>query len=184
MVGSAAGVRRLSGLVGGLVLAAAFAAPAAAASGDGVAAAPARRVRAMDARAGALLAEGAARSATFRQLVERIEQSDLLVYVKVARLDHRGKVQFVAATPSCRVLSVTVRVPGLLDDLPYLAHELQHAVEIASAPEVRDEAGLLLLYQRIGHGSRVGSTMEMETTAAQMITVKVWEELTGTAGGR
>lgn len=137
----------------------------------------ASRIRTMDVRAGALLREGAARSVTFRSLLETLETSDLVVYVRVAPLRTRGMVQFVASTLRFRVLRVTVRTPGMEDDIPYLGHELQHAVEIAGAPEVRDEASLLAFYRRIGHGGRVGEATEMETTAAQATTTRIWTEL-------
>ncbi len=80
----------------------------------------------MDARAAALLREGAARSATFREIAQRLENSDLVIYIKVGRLDHRGKVQLVAAAPSYRILCVTIQLPGLADAIPFLAHEPPH----------------------------------------------------------
>jgi hypothetical protein len=144
----------------------------------------ASRLRVMDVRAGVLLREGAARSATFRSLVEAIEASDLVVYVRIAPSRTRGLVQFVAATASFRVLRVTVRTPGMDDDIPYLGHELQHAVEIAGAPEVRDEPSLIALYRRIGHGGRVGEATEMETAAAQATTTRIWTDLMGPARRR
>lgn len=52
----------------------------------------------------------------------------------------------MAAAASCRILSVTVRVPGVFDDLPNLAHDLQHVAEIAGAPDVRDAASLERFY--------------------------------------
>ena len=45
--------------------------------------------------------------------------------------------------------------PGVDNDLlPWLAHELWHAVEIAAAPEVRDRVSLLRFYERIPGGFR------------------------------
>jgi len=61
--------------------------------------------------------------------------------------------------------------------VPWLAHELWHAVEIAGAPEVRDRASLLRLYQRIGEGFRAGGRMEMETQRAQATQATVLNEL-------
>jgi len=50
---------------------------------------------------------------------------------------------------------VAVRLPGLENELVCtLAHELQHVVEIADAPEVRDTRSLLRFYDRIGWGGR------------------------------
>jgi len=67
-------------------------------------------------------------------------------------------------------------VPGLRQDvLPALAHELQHAVEIAQAPEARDAQALEALMRRIGwcRGGRL-----FETGAALAIEARVRLELT------
>ena len=36
------------------------------------------------------------------------------------------------------------------DTIALIGHELRHALEVAAAPEVRDQKGLMELYQRIG----------------------------------
>ena len=65
-------------------------------------------------------------------------------------------------------MRIAIRGFGLENDiLPWLAHELQHAVEIAGAPEVRTREDLHTFYERIGGGSRAAGSNEMETIAAQ-----------------
>jgi hypothetical protein len=136
------------------------------------------RIRPVDKKAAALLQAGAARSATFRLLVETIEHSDLVVYVETCQLTLPGQLQFVSATPGSRYLRVSVRVIGVDNDLlPWLAHELWHAVEIAGALEVRDRASLMQLYDRIGGGLRSGGTVQMETLKAQETQATVLNEL-------
>jgi len=136
------------------------------------------RLRALDAKAAALLEAGNARSATFRFLTEAIERSDLIVWVSAGHLQPAGQVQFVAATPYSRCVRVAVRLPGLENALvSTLAHELQHVVELADAREVRDARSLLRFYDRIGWGGRSGATAEMETANAQRIGLKVLNEL-------
>jgi hypothetical protein len=136
------------------------------------------RLRPTDAKAATLLQAGAARSATFRSLVDAIEQSDLVVYVETRQLTLPGQLQFVSATPGGRYVRVSVRVQGRDDELlPWLAHELWHAVEIAGAPEVRDRTGLLRFYEHTGGGFRAGNTKEMETVAAQRVQARVDDEL-------
>ena len=138
------------------------------------------RLRASDQKAAALLHAGSARSATFRLLVETIDQSDLVVYVETRPLTLPGQLQFMSATPGGRYVRVSVRPMGLDNDLvPWLAHELWHAVEIAGAPEVRDRATLLRFYERIGGGFRAGATVEMETVRAQETQATVLDELRG-----
>jgi hypothetical protein len=136
------------------------------------------RLRAVDAKAAALLKAGNARSTTFRLLTEAIERSDLVVWVSAGHLQPAGQVQFVAATPYSRYVRVAVRLPGLENALVCtLAHELQHVVEIADASEVRDTRSLLRFYERIGWGGRSGARAEVETANAQRIGLKVLNEL-------
>jgi hypothetical protein len=165
--------------VGGLVLAALTLGATAGAAQDpgGPASHPPARLRAADAKAAALLAAGMARSTTFRELVQTIEHSDLVVYVDTRSfLKIPGQLQLLAATPGCRHLRVSIRTPGLDNDLvAWLAHELTHAVEVATAPEVRDQAGLRRLYQRIGRAGRYGDNAE--SGAAQEIWTKVLGEM-------
>ena len=101
------------------------------------------RLRPADKKAAALLAAGIARSETFRLLVDVIERSDLVVYVETGVMAVPGQLQFAIATPGTRYLRVSIRVPGLENDLlPWLAHELCHATEIAEAREVNDQASM------------------------------------------
>jgi hypothetical protein len=136
------------------------------------------RLRPAGRKAEALLSAGIAGSATFRQLVEAIERSDLVVYVETRTLRLPGQLQLVAASPGCRHLRVSIRVPGLDAELTaWLAHELWHAVEIAGAGEVRDQASLLRFYQRAGAGGRADATVE--TGQAQETWTRVLSELRG-----
>ena len=168
--------------LGCVLLAAAFAAYEAFAQ-DAVAPSATSRLRALDERSTALLQAGNARSATFRCLTQAIERSDVVVYVATHQLNLPGQLQFVSATPSGRYLRVSVRVPGVDNDLlPWLAHELWHAVEIAGAPEVRDPVSLLHFYEHRPGGFRTGGTAKMEvveTVKAQKIRTTVLDELRG-----
>ena len=55
-----------------------------------------------------------------------------------------------------------------------LGHELQHALEVAAAPEVRDAKGLASLYRRIGWE---GQPDRFETTAAQTMGNRIRSQL-------
>ena len=135
---------------------------------------PAARVRGVDAKARTLLREGAARSATFRRLLDALEPSDVMVYVETGVLDRPGRLLFVTATAECRFLRISIRVPGRDADLiAWLGHELRHAVEIAAVREVRDVNGVLGLYRRIGLGDR----SHVETAEAQKIWTRVRDEV-------
>jgi hypothetical protein len=51
------------------------------------------------------------------------------------------------------------------DAIGWLGHELQHAIEVAAAGDVTNEAGLERLYRRIGH-PQVHQASRFETDAA------------------
>jgi hypothetical protein len=132
-------------------------------------------VRATDPRAGRVLQEGAAHAATFGALLDAIERSDVRVYVETGDFERPGALYFAGATGDSRFLRVRLRAPGqrVMDMVPWLAHELQHAVEIASAPDVRDERRVLGLYRSIGMTG--GSACE--TLAAQRVWARVRDEM-------
>jgi len=56
----------------------------------------------------------------------------------------------------------------------WLGHELWHAAELGGAPDVRDQASLLRLYQRIGMAGASGTTAE--TAKAQEVWTTVLYE--------
>jgi hypothetical protein len=66
----------------------------------------------------------------------------------------QGSTQLIAATGQ-RYLRIDVRAPRPpMELLSTIAHELQHALEIAREPDVRSPDAMRMLYQRIGsHGA-------------------------------
>jgi hypothetical protein len=134
-------------------------------------------VRAMDARAQAAIDLGLERSATFRELVNDLRQSDLIVYIgtQSAVAPINGEIHFVTTAGDHRYLRVFVRAElSPWDRAAMVAHELQHAREIAAAPEVIDNASMDALYHAIGYGVGVD---RHETDAAREITLQVLREL-------
>jgi hypothetical protein len=133
------------------------------------------RLRAADPAAAALLRGGMARSATFRAIVETLEGSDLIVYVETRPIRLPGQLQLLAPTPGCRHVRISMRTPGVDTELvAWLGHELWHAVELAGAPQVRDQAGLVDLYRRIGGVDSSGTVAE--SAKAQDVWTKVLYE--------
>jgi hypothetical protein len=115
---------------------------------------PHARVRAMQPKVEKLLATGMDRSAAFRQLVRRIEASDVIVYIE-ARHDLRDGVgasmRFLATSATDRFLKIQLDArhsPNMLVAL--LGHELQHVVEVAEHPGVRSADDLRVFYRRTG----------------------------------
>ena len=139
------------------------------------AARPGTRVRGGDPQAAALLDRGVSASPTFRQLVDTIERSDVIVHVETRPMTIPGRLQFAGSAGGSRYLRVSVRVPGREAELvAWLGHELQHAVELAGAPEVVDHESLLKYYRRVGMRRSAGT---VETLAAQQAWRKILDEV-------
>ncbi len=138
-------------------------------------------VRTMDSRIRAEIDEGLARSSLFRDLVARLDASDVIVYVETeCAMSPRlfGRLTFMGAGGGRRYVKVRVSCMGVTQQIAALGHELRHAVEIADAPSIVDEASLAAEYQRIGfasHAVRKGSGYE--SRAAIDAAQRVWEEL-------
>jgi hypothetical protein len=119
--------------------------------------APDRRVRATDARLHSLLAEGLNRSRTFASLVTALNRSDVIVHIEsVMTLPQgtMGQLTMMPMTGDVRYLRVQIRADlSRREAISLIGHELQHALEIATATDVRDSTALIGLYERIGHAS-------------------------------
>jgi hypothetical protein len=119
-----------------------------------------------------LLAEGYARSETFRGLVVRLNESDVVVYVEpelAPRLGLRGYLMSdVVIGGGKRFLRIRLYPFGNVNTLiARLGHELQHAVEVADAPGVRDEDTFSQHFVRIGRVD-CGATCYETDAAGQM----------------
>src|SRR5262245_43495295 len=113
---------------------------------------PPVRVRSEDGRVRLAVERGLQMSDTFRSLVLEIESSDVIVYIEDRRCEGPGynACIFVAGSSAgTRYLRIALDAKQSMPHLlPSLAHELQHAVEIARAQEVIDSATLRSFYER------------------------------------
>ena len=144
--------------------------------------APNRPVRATERRVQSLLARGMARSSTFTALMRALDHTDVIVYVEMNRglpPTVAGRLLFAtAAKDGPRYLRVQISEGGTINmQVAAIAHELQHALEVAHAPDVRDEAGLERFYVRIGTQGAVERSYD--TLAAQRAGQKVLFEIQG-----
>jgi hypothetical protein len=138
-----------------------------------------RHVRAVNSLAHELIAEGLRRSKTFEDIVAALEATDLIVHVEVnAKLPASiaGRLLFGSAPANGpRYLRVQVADSGTrLDQIAAIGHELQHAIEVSDAPEVRCPKTFRTLYQRIGQPSVPSA---YDTDAAQRAGKQVLFEL-------
>ena len=103
-----------------------------------------------------LVTRGLDGSETFRQLFQRLEQSDLIVHLRRGTNVPPGSAynQFITYAGSYRFVRITLNVAKTDDDeVALLGHELHHAVELAEATTVDDDRDYQRLYQRIGYES-------------------------------
>lgn len=118
---------------------------------------PERRVRTTDPKIAKMLELGARRSTTFAGLLAALELTDVIVYIEPAKampskLD--GRLLLLPISNHQRYLRIQVRATISREELvPLIAHELRHALEVADAPDVRDQASMISLYERIGETS-------------------------------
>jgi hypothetical protein len=126
-----------------------------------------------------VIAEGLCGSATFRTLVDAIQRSDVIVYVSMRWLGDRrlhGRLDFLTATATHRVLRAVFSFP--LDRetrIAVLGHELQHAVEVAGAPDIRTSGAFAAYYRAHGRAVRIESAYD--TDAARRVEVQIRVEL-------
>ena len=143
---------------------------------------PTRNVRATTTDAKELVSRGIARSQTFGRLMAALDGTDVIVYVEVIRNlppAVAGRLLFATTIPGGpRYVRVQISADGPMSmRVAALGHELQHAVEVAAAPEVRCEASLARFYERIGTEGAVPRSYD--TLAAQLAGRQVLLEVQG-----
>ncbi len=164
--------RRAAGLVVMAVLgwtsSAAATESSAAVAGQPSLMAPDARVRGVNTRLVVIIIEAAAQSKTFRGLVDQIGTTDGVVYVAEGQCGHGVRaclLHTMTAMGPNRVLRILVDPLTADHDLmPYIGHELQHAVEVLSDRNVRSYSAMILLYKRICNAC--GSRFETDAAIA------------------
>lgn len=157
-----------------LALIGADAAPAAAGSSH---------VRPMSPLARGVIEDGVTYSPSFRALVDRLDASDVIVYVEEVRApigSMHGSLTFVSNAGSARYLFIRLFGRSRLEKVAVLGHELQHAVEIAERPDLVDATSLMQAYARLGTVVRsrtAGGTHLADTAAAVAMARRVWSEV-------
>lgn len=113
------------------------------------------RVRSENPLLSAAIVQGAQRSTTFRRLIEAIDATDGLVYVLEGRCGQGVRAclhMSLELSGNNRLLRILVnprRAPGC-ELMGSIGHELQHALEALSNPNVRTSFGLSSFFHQIG----------------------------------
>jgi hypothetical protein len=120
-----------------------------------------------------LIDEAARRSPAIQEWINRLQQLDVVVYVRArvfAQVDLEGRVALLSTAGSRRYLMIELACGrSELAQMATLGHELFHAIEIAEAPSVVSPETLADLYSRIGTKTgddRGVRTFETEAAAA------------------
>ena len=112
---------------------------------------PDRHVRTIDKRVQRLLGTGVRRSPTFAALITSLNASDVIVYIESTQTlptTLAGRLLLMPIAKEQRYLRIQVSLTMSPDEMiAVIAHELRHAVEVADAPDVRNETSLVELYR-------------------------------------
>ena len=140
------------------------------------------RIRTTDERLQSIVNEGIRFSTTFEALVDRLDRSDVVVYLELDRHPQEGldgRLSFLGSQGGIRY--VLIRVVFLQDrarQTALVGHELRHAGEVADAPSIVDRQTMEHEYERLGYeNSRAAYGRTFDTTAAIDAGMRVWREL-------
>ena len=141
-----------------------------------------RRVRPLEDHVEHLVRNGVLRSPSLRGMVERLDRSDVVVYVGCAALPRplAGDLTFLSATGGVRYVMVRLLCEGTSElQMGFLGHELQHAIEIADRPDVVDEPSLVRAYSEFGIRRPPGPTgsESFDSMEADLAGRRIWREV-------
>lgn len=138
-------------------------------------------VRAVKTWIAELLAQARPASPTLEGLVTLVESTPLIVHVDESAEAHApwdGRIRFVASAGGCQYVRIELRRLSPARAAAVLAHELQHALEVA-AGEVTSLVEFDALFRRVGFAMRGHGRDLYDTEAAIRVGVDTLEELTG-----
>jgi hypothetical protein len=140
-----------------------------------------QRIRTTSSLVHAVLAGASAESPTLRAIIERIAQSNVVVYVTCEQFKTvmiNGRTMWAKASGAARYLRVQVDCMLPRTNLvAILGHELQHVAEVAARPDVIDAPTFAKLFETIGYPACGSSSREQfETDNATAAGRRVREE--------
>jgi hypothetical protein len=127
------------------------------------------QIRSLDRLTDAILERGLRESSTLCDLNDRLGASPVIAYVETALgMPTRGALTFMAASAGTTYVLIRIDLRQTQEErVATLAHELTHALEVASArPTIRSAADLAGLYRTIGRPSVSGRDFESAAAIA------------------
>ncbi len=141
-----------------------------------------QRIRTTSTYLQATLAAATEKSPTLRSIIDRIDASNVIVYVTCDRFESvmlNGKTLWADANHEARYLRV--KIDCMLSQgsvLPILGHELQHVAEVADAADVVNAGSFAKLFRTIGYSTcDRGTTEQFETVGAITAGERVRQEV-------
>ena len=140
---------------------------------------PIVRVRSSDQRLTSLVDQGRQRSPTFQRLLTAIQASSGIVYVEPGPCGHGVRAclkMWMHVSGPDRFVRIMIHQSSSdtdADVMAALGHELQHAIEVLAAPEVRDGVTMFSYLKR----TAPTDNNRFETTAAINAGNAVYDEL-------
>ncbi len=130
----------------------------------------------------ALLERGVSGSPTFHALVTKLSAAPVVIYVNCdwsPPLRVSARLTFISSAGGWRYMKVRIDCQiTQRRQLAMLAHELQHALEVANTPDVVDAASMEGLYRDIGFETyQTDRGLLFETEAALQMQRRVDQEL-------
>ena len=138
------------------------------------------RTRPISPGAITLLKDAVDHSAIVEDLLEQIERTDLVVYLTDSMpgvfVGPKSTMVFLSGDTANRYLLIRLDAKRLPqpERIAALGHELHHALEVASAPEVKGASDLAGLYRRIGWETSKG---RFESRGAQATGLRISKHL-------
>jgi hypothetical protein len=136
------------------------------------------RVRAEDPLLSAAISQGVERSSTFRRLLEAIDATDGLVYVTEGTCGQgvqaclHMSIELAGANRLLRILVNPRRAAGC-ELFASIGHELQHALEALSNPNIKTSFALFSFFHQIGRED----SQRFETGGAKQSELSVAKEV-------
>ena len=138
-----------------------------------------------DAALRPVVQESARRSPSIRELLDRLEHTDVIVYIHTrvftqTALEGRVGLLTTAADGQRYLLIELACGRPAVSTMATLGHELYHALEIAGEPSIVDARTLAAFYRQ--HGMETGGIagqLTFETDAAAQAGRRAWRELSG-----